>query len=116
MTKVHTLEFPMLLISEKVGKVESLLPAGTVLYADQSFPEGFTRYKVYINIDRYPLKLSELPDPTMIAPLEARPLEKSDLQRFLKEYPLNRADLEAILKSNYISKSEVRDILSDYLK
>jgi hypothetical protein len=46
-----------------------MLPIGTTLYFDKSFPEGFTRYKVYVNIDRMPLALRELSDPSEIDPL-----------------------------------------------
>lgn len=115
MTKIHTLKSPLLLTSENEGKVPSMLPAGTTMYFDRSFPEGFTRYKIYVNIDRYPLELTDLDDPTLIIPLEARPLDKPDPQRLLKEYPLTKADVEAILRSNRLSKEEIRKILEDYI-
>jgi hypothetical protein len=78
-TKVHTLKAPLILLSNEHSKDVHLLPAGTTLYFDQSFPEGFTRYKVYINIDRMPLPLRDLADPTEVDPIEARSLSKSEL-------------------------------------
>lgn len=53
-----------------------MLPVGTTLYFDRSFPEGFTRYKVYVNIDRMPLTLRKLPDSNEIEPIEARAFYK----------------------------------------
>jgi hypothetical protein len=76
-TKVHRLETPMLLASNAQTKELYLLPAGTTLYFDKAFPEGFTGYRLYINIDRMPLALSTLADPTEIEPVEARPLDKA---------------------------------------
>jgi hypothetical protein len=63
MTKVHTLKAPLILVGSEPGENLHLLPGGTTLYFDQSFPEGFTRYKVYINIDRMPLTLRDLAAP-----------------------------------------------------
>ena len=79
MTKVHTLKQPLILSSNTPGKVLHLLPVGTTLYLDRSFPEGFTRYKIYVNVDRMPLALRELVDPSEIDPLEARAFDKPTL-------------------------------------
>jgi hypothetical protein len=114
MTKIHTLEFPLLITSESPSKITHLLPKGTTLYFDQSYPEGFTRYKVYINIDRMPLKLNELNDPTMIIPLDGFAADQDNLKKLLREYPLTKSDLESILKSGTISKDEIREILTEY--
>ena len=76
MTKVHVTKQPMLVSSNTASTVMHLLPAGTTLYFDKSYPEGFTRYKVYVNVDRMPLALRELADPNEIDPLEARAFDK----------------------------------------
>ena len=115
MTKIHYLKAPLILASNEPTKNLHLLPAGTTLYFDKSFPEGFTRYKVYINIDRFPLPLRDLADPTEIDPIDARPMEKSDLIKALRDYPLTRPDLEAILKSQHLSRDEVKEVLTEYL-
>lgn len=73
-TKVHVLKTPLVLVGDQPTAKLHLLPAGTTLYADQSYPEGFTRYRVYVNVDRMPLELKALADPTEVVPLEARPL------------------------------------------
>lgn len=116
MTKVHTLEFPLLVTSESPSKITHLLPKGTTLYFDQAYPEGFTRYKVYINIDRMPLKLEELSDPTTIIPLDGLAADKDSLKKLLHDYPLTKSDLESILKSGKISKDEIREILTEYVR
>lgn len=115
MIKVHTLKAPLLLASTEPSKNLHLLPAGTTLYFDRSFPEGFTRYKVYINIDRMPLPLRDLSDPTEINPIQARPLDKSELAKALRDYPLTRQELEAILLSGHLTRDEVKEVLEDYL-
>jgi hypothetical protein len=116
MTKVHKLQSPLLLASEEKTQNYHLLPKGTTLYFDQSYPEGFTRYKIYINIDRTPLKLSELNDPTSIFPIDATAPNQDDLKKLLKEYPISKSDLQAILKSGQLSKDEIKEVLSDFLR
>jgi hypothetical protein len=93
-----------------------MLPKGTVMYFDQSYPEGFTRYKVYINVDRMPLSLVELSDPTSISPIDANAPDKEDLKKLLKDYPVTKADLNAILKSTAMSKEEIKEVLTDFLR
>lgn len=87
-TKIHTLEYPLLLTTEGQSKGFHMLPKGTTLYFDQAYSEGFTRYKIYINIDRMPLKLEELKDQTTIIPIEAHAPDKDDLQKLISKYPL----------------------------
>jgi hypothetical protein len=115
-TKVHKLESPLLLSSDNPSKNMHMLPKGTVMYFDQSYPEGFTRYKVYINIDRMPLSLTELSDPTSILPIDANAPDKEDLKKLLKDYPVTKADLNAILKSTAMSKEEIKEVLTDFLR
>jgi hypothetical protein len=115
-TKITTLKAPMVLVSNEPTKNLHLLPAGTTLYFDQSYPEGFTRYKVYINIDRMPLPLRDLADPTEIDPIEARALSKSELAKALREYPLTRGDLEGILQSTHMTTQEIEEVFHEFLR
>lgn len=115
-TLVHTLKFPMLLGGPGGNGPFQLLPKGTTLYYDQSYPEGFTRYKIYVNVDRYPLDLSEQSDPTMIDPLSAFSMDKGDLKRLMARNPISKDDLRAILKSEQLSKKEIRELLEEYSK
>lgn len=116
MTKVHVLEAPLLLLSNEMNDYLHMLPRGTTLYYDKSFPEGFSRYKVYINVDRMPLPLKELADPTTIAPLDAYALDAADLQRALRDYPLSKRDLEAILRSKSLSREDIKEVFNNYLE
>lgn len=116
MTKVHTLQFPMLLGGPGGGGPFQLLPKGTTLYFDQEFPEGFTRYKVYVNVDRYPLQTSELDDPTSKDPIMAFAMDKGDLKRLLDRNPITKEDLAAILKSKQLTKQEIRELFEEYSK
>jgi hypothetical protein len=116
MTKVHTLKQPLILSSNAPGKVLHLLPVGATLYLDKSFPEGFTRYKIYVNVDRMPLALRELVDPSEIDPLEARAFDKQALAQALREYPLTRDELAAILQSPQLTKQDVQEVLAEYLE
>jgi len=116
MTKVHTLKQPLILSSNVPGKVLHLLPVGATLYLDKSFPEGFTRYKIYVNVDRMPLALRELADPSEIDPLEARAFDKPTLAQALRNYPLTRDELAAILQSPQLTKQDVREVLKEYLE
>lgn len=93
-----------------------MLPQGTVMYFDKAFPEGFTRYKIFVNIQRMPLTLTELSDPTTVFPIEAIAPGKEELKKLLKNYPLTKTDLSAILKTTAMSKEEIREILNDFLR
>ena len=116
MTKIHELQFPLLVSSERQSTAVHMLPAGTTLYFDQAYPEGFTRYKIYVNVDRMPLPLTELKDPTMIIPIEGAAPTSDDLKKLLTDYPVTKNDLEAILKSGKISREEIKALLTEYSK
>jgi hypothetical protein len=115
MTKVHTLKQPLLVSSEDSGKGLHMLPIGTTLYFDKGFPEGFTRYKVYVNVDRMPLPLRELSDPSEIDPVEARAFDKQTLIQALRGHPLTRQELATLLESPHLTREEVKEVFADYL-
>ena len=114
-TKVHTLKQPLIIASNDAGKVLHILPAGATLYFDKSFPEGFTRYKIFVNVDRMPLALQEQADPNEIDPLEARAFDKPTLAQALRNYPLTREELAAILQSPQLTRQDVQEVLKEYL-
>jgi hypothetical protein len=116
MTKIHELEFPLLVSSDRESKITHMLPSGTTMYFDQAYPEGFTRYKVYVNVDRLPLGLKELSDPTAILPIEGAAPTGDDLKKLLSSYPLTKNDLEAILKSGKVTREEIKALLTEYSK
>jgi hypothetical protein len=115
MTKIHTLAAPLLVAAQdSPSKNLHMLPKGATLYFDKAYPEGFSRYKLYINVDRLPLPLEELADPTEIRPIDAYAPSQLDLQKLLKDYPLTKDELVSILKSTKMEKEEIRSILADY--
>ncbi len=118
MVKVHILEFPLLLSSRVDASTSSLLPAGTVMYYEKSLPEGFSRYRVYINTEKTlnDLPLQILEDPTMIDPIWADAVQKEYLSKLIVGYPITKSELQKILKSPHLTKDEVREVLNDYLK
>jgi hypothetical protein len=114
--KVHQLEFPLLVSSDRESQIAHLLPAGTTMYFDQAYPEGFTRYKVYVNVDRLPLGLTTQKDPTEIVPIDAAAPTGDDLKKLLSSYPLTKSGLEAILKSGKVTREEIKSLLTEYSK
>lgn len=56
-SKVHVLQRPLVLYFDDGTKAE--LPPNTALHFDRSFPEGFSRYSIYLNIEGEPLKASK---------------------------------------------------------
>jgi hypothetical protein len=118
MVKVHVLEFPLLLSGKADSNTFSLLPAGTVMYYEKSLPEGFSRYRVYINTEKTlnDLQLQTLEDTTMIDPIWADSVQKEDLSKLIADYPITKDELQKILKSPHLTKEEIREVLNDYLR
>lgn len=114
MTRVHVLQYPLMLQSSEATGTSYLLPKGTPLYFEQAFPEGFTRFRVYVNVDGVKLESKELSDPTLISPLTAYPVGKAELAKLLREHPLTKQDLQAILQSGQITKDEIRSMLEEF--
>ena len=115
-TKIHKLKSPLILTSESPTRNLHLLPPGTTLYFDKSFPEGFTRYRVYINIDKMPLPLTDLTDPTEIDPIEARAIDKVELDTAQRDYPLTRQDLEKIIYSSQLTREQIKEVLAHFIE
>lgn len=116
MAYVHTLEYPLILDGSSAPGQNYLLPAGTTLYYDQGFPEGFVRYRVYVNVEGVKLEGRELADPTEISPISAYPVGKAELLKLIREYPLTKNELGSILKSEYLSKDDIKEVLVEFSK
>lgn len=112
--KAINLEFPLLLEGSSAPGQTYLLPKGTTLYYEQAFPEGFVRYRMYVNIEGVKLEPHQLADRTAISPVTAYPVGKAELRKLLSEYPLSKEDLQAILKSSVMTKEEIRSVLDEY--
>lgn len=111
--KIHRLTTPLQLSTEQASN--GLLPVGTTLYYDTSFPEGFSRYKIYVNINRMSLELETLRDPTMIDPVDAIAFRQDALLKLLRNHPLTRKDLDTILSTDYLTKDEIKEVLSEFV-
>lgn len=120
MPRVHKLQSPLLVTATNTDgtadRHDYLLPAGTSLYYDQAFPEGFVRYMVYVNVEGVLLESKETNEKFWLDPLTAYPVSKDDLKKLLDSYPLTKSELASVLKSGSISKQEIRDLLEEYSK
>lgn len=114
MPLVHKLQFPLLLAGAGSTHHNYLLPAGTSLYYDQAFPEGFIRYKIYVNVEGVKLESHEATEKFWLDPLTAFPVDAEQLPKLLTNQPLSKDELAAILKSGQISKSDIRALLEEY--
>jgi hypothetical protein len=116
MPLVHELKQPLLLSGAGSPNTNYILPQGTSLYYDQAFPEGFVRYKVYINVEGVKLESREATEKFWLNPLSASPVDAAALRLLLREHPLTKQDLAAILKTSAISKDDIRELLTEYSK
>jgi hypothetical protein len=113
-TRIHVLRHP-LRIASAARDEWYLLPAGTTLYYDDSMPEGFDRYRIYLNVEGGDLDLSQVSDRYYIAPLSAYPIEGEDILRLIRSYPVNKEDLIGLLKAKPLTAEDAREII-DFLQ
>lgn len=114
-------EMPMLrskeplLIESQFGEVDYVLPAGTVLYHDRSFPEGHDRYIVYFNhkgvIDHEEVPMKPEYGGTFIDPLWLSNIDADVLEAIFRRFPLSRADVQAVIEANGITRDDLADII-----
>ena len=116
MPLVHKLEAPLLFNGAGSESHQYVLPAGTSLYYDQAFPEGFVRFKVYFNVEGVKLESHEFTEKFWLDPLTAFPVDQSQLRKLIKDYPISKEELSLILKSASISKEEIRQLLAEHSK
>jgi hypothetical protein len=102
-TKHHVLQEPLVVYSGGPQSQIGVLPRGTSLRYVESFPEGFDRFIVFVNVERSPLPLDEISPPDLVDPLFAPPgrraLTKEELQKLLHSLGVKRADLDKLLES-----------------
>lgn len=109
--KAFTIEEPLLIEGEQ-QKTYSLLPAGSVLYLDKSWPEGHQTFHVYFHF-KGDFKAAPA-DPKMISPLWLRNIDREELPKLLNEYPLSKQDLTTILRTRGVTKAELTQILREW--
>ena len=92
-----------------------VLPLGTTLYHDKSFPEGHDRYVVYLNHkgaiahDEVPMKPEY--GGSYIDPLWISNIDVDTLKEIFKRFPLSKEDVVAAIKSNEITRDDLADII-----
>lgn len=111
---VHKLKAPLMLAGGATNDHQYLLPAGTSLYFDQAFPEGFVRYKVYVNVEGVSLDVAPPTEKFWLDPLTAFPVGKEQLGKLLKDYPLTKDELRTILASGALSKEDIKAVLEEF--
>ena len=109
------LQEPLLLNAEGAQKDFHMLPAGTALYKDESFPEGHTRYIIYVNIKgAFNAEKLESDKPNLIDPIWAYPVQRDELSDLLAETPVSKDDLVRILKARKMTREELAQIVREW--
>jgi hypothetical protein len=106
-----TIEEPLLIEGEQ-QKTYSLLPAGSVLYLDKSWPEGHQTFHVYFHF-KGDFKAAPA-DPKTISPLWLRTIDREELPKLFNEYPLSKQELTTILRTRGVTKAELTQILREW--
>lgn len=106
-----TIEEPLLIEGEQ-HKTYSLLPAGSVLYLDKSWPEGHQTFHVYFHF-KGDFKAAPA-DPKTISLLWLRTVDREELPKLLNEYPLSKRELAAIFRTRGMTKAELTQILREW--
>ena len=92
-----------------------VLPLGTTLYHDKSFPEGHDRYVIYLN-HKGAIAHEEVPmkpeyGGSFIDPLWVANVDSDNLKEIFKRFPLSKKDIAAAIKANEITKEDLADII-----
>ena len=114
-TEYLKLSEPLLLNAEGETKYFHMLPAGTAMYKDYSFPEGHTRYLVYVNVKGDFQATKEVSDKkNLIDPIWGYTVKKDDIRQLIDETPISKDDLVRILKARKITREEFAQILREW--
>jgi len=114
MKMIKTIE-PLLIEGPNGGESYYVLPLGTTLYHDRSFPEGHDRYLVYLNhkgaIAHEAVPTKPEYGGSFINPLWLANVDADTLREIFKRFPLSKKDVAAAIKANEITKDDVADII-----
>ncbi|TWD51582.1 hypothetical protein FBY12_0077 [Pseudomonas sp. SJZ131] len=92
-----------------------VLPLGTTLYHDKSFPEGHDRYVVYVNhkgsIAHEDVPMKPEYGGSFIDPLWISNIDADALKEIFKRFPLTKDEVAAAIKANGITKDDLADII-----
>lgn len=114
-TKYLKLQEPLLIESEGKAQDFHVLPAGTALYKDYDGPEGFTRYRIYINIkSEFAAEEIVADKPNLIDPIWGHPVRPDDLPYLLGNTPVSKDDLVRILKARKMTREDLAQIVREW--
>lgn len=106
---------PMLIEGQGGDNNYYVLPMGTTLYYDKSFPEGHDRYVVYLNhkgtIAHEEVAMKSEYGGSFVDPLWLANIDADTLKEIFKRFPLSKKDISAALKANEITKDDLADII-----
>jgi hypothetical protein len=92
-----------------------VLPAGTPLFKEYDFPEGFTQYKVYINIKaQFAAEEIVTDKPNLTDPIWAYPVKPEDLPKLIADTPVSKDDLVRILKARKMTREDLAQIVREW--
>lgn len=92
-----------------------MLPPNTPMYKDDSFPEGHTRYIVYVNIkDKFSSEQIKSDKPDLIDPIWAFPVEKEEVSKLMTAVPISKEDLIRILKARQVTREDLVQIIREW--
>lgn len=114
-TTMLKLKEPLLLNAE--GEIHNyhILPTGTTLYLDHSFPEGHDRYRVYINFKgAFEHEVIESDKSNFISPIWAYNIQKADISKLISDTPVSKDDLIRILKARNMTRDDLADIVRNW--
>ncbi|WP_231997060.1 hypothetical protein [Pseudomonas arsenicoxydans] len=114
-TKMIKTKEPMLIEGPNGDENYYVLPLGTTLYHDKSFPEGHDRYVVYLN-HKGAIAHEEVPmkpeyGGSFIDPLWMSNIDADTLKEIFKRFPLSKDDVAAAIKSNGFTRDDLADII-----
>ncbi|MEE3936002.1 hypothetical protein [Pseudomonas viridiflava] len=119
-TKGHDMKIiktkePLLIESPTGDDNYYVLPTGTSLYREKSFPEGHDRYVIYLNhkgnIAHEDVPMKPEYDGQFIDPLWASNIDADTLKILFNRFPLSKEDVIAAIKSNEITRDDLADII-----
>jgi len=114
-TKMIKTKEPLLIEGPNGDENYYVLPLGTTLYHDKSFPEGHDRYVVYLN-HKGAIAHEEVPmkpeyGGSFIDPLWMSNIDADTLKEIFKRFPLSKEDVAAAIKSNGFTRDDLADII-----
>lgn len=106
---------PLLIEGPNGGENDYVLPQGTTLYHDKSFPEGHDRYVVYFN-HKGPVAYKDVALKTgyggpFIDPLWLADVDADTLKEIFKRFPLSKQDVAAAISASEITRNDLADII-----